>query len=129
VSELPGERFRIEIVSGVDPVLVRLDGEFDVHAAPNLHAALAPLSSRRVEIDCTDVRFIDSSGINVLLGQVRRSRLAGGHAGIIHVPSQMLRVLEVTGCLGLLTEPPGGSARGPRKRGSGPAGGPMAGGW
>lgn len=113
MSELPEGQCRIEIVAGVDPVLVSLGGEFDLHAAPSLDGALRPLSARRVEIDCSGVTFIDSSGLNVLLGQVKRSRQSGGQVSIIHVPPLVLRVLEITGLMDLLTNPPDDSAAGP----------------
>ncbi|MGW6360841.1 STAS domain-containing protein [Streptomyces sp. NPDC055092] len=58
----PGIRDRIDVVAGVDPVLVSLGGEFDLHAAPSLDGALRPLSARHVEIDCSGVTFMDSSG-------------------------------------------------------------------
>ncbi|MBC9714764.1 STAS domain-containing protein [Streptomyces sp. TRM66268-LWL] len=112
MPELPGEQFRIDLVAGVDPVLVILSGEFDLLAVPSLQETLEPLSSRRIEIDCADVRFLDSSGLGALVDQVRRSRLAGGHAAVIHVPPAMLQVLEISGCLDFLTDPPDDPAPG-----------------
>lgn len=103
-----GNLIRIEVVTGLDPVLVRLVGEIDLLAVPRLRSALLPLSSQSVEIDCTGVTFLDSSGVNLLLGQVRRSHQAGGQLRIIHLPPCVLRVLEIVGALEYLAGSPHG---------------------
>ncbi|MFD7336661.1 STAS domain-containing protein [Streptomyces violascens] len=88
---------RVEVIAGLEPVLVRVHGELDLDTAPALRAALAPLLHRRVELDLTEVEFIDSSGLNVLLSHHRQCELAGGHATVINASRVVQRVFRVTG--------------------------------
>ena len=59
-----------------DPVLVAA-GEIDVATSPLLRAELAGLLARnpdRVTLDFAEVSFIDSSGLGVLVGALKRVR-------------------------------------------------------
>ncbi|WP_420717484.1 STAS domain-containing protein [Streptomyces sp. WM6378] len=67
-----------DVVAGLDPALVRVCGDLDVDGAPILRSALTPLLHRRVELDLTEVGFIDSSGISALLVHFRHCQLARG---------------------------------------------------
>ncbi|QCX74175.1 Putative anti-sigma factor antagonist [Streptomyces sp. YIM 121038] len=107
---------RVDIVSGFDPALVRVHGDLDIASAPSLRAALAPLLHRRVELDLTDVAFIDSSGINALAAHHRHCRDAGGRITVIEASKPVRRVLHITGVDEVLVhrrdpEGPGGGRR------------------
>ncbi|QDQ09313.1 STAS domain-containing protein [Streptomyces spectabilis] len=95
----------VDIVSGFDPALVRVHGDLDIASAPSLRAALAPLLHRRVELDLTDVAFIDSSGINALTAHHRHCGLAGGRITVIESSRSVQRVLHITGVDAILTHP------------------------
>ena len=60
-----------EVVRGDDgSVVVHLHGEVDLATAPAVEAAIRaalPSSFERLVFDLTDLRFMDSSGISVLL--------------------------------------------------------------
>jgi anti-anti-sigma factor len=75
-----------------------LNGEIDLAAAPLvarelLGFALETLSST-VILDCSDLEFIDSSGIDML---VQLGRLSEKRIELINVPPGPRRVFEVTG--------------------------------
>jgi anti-sigma B factor antagonist len=75
-----------------------LSGEVDLASAPALARdllgfALETLSST-VILDCTDLTFIDSSGIDML---VQLGRLSEKRIELINVPPEAQRVFEVTG--------------------------------
>jgi anti-anti-sigma factor len=101
------EPLHVDVVAGLDPALVRVHGDLDVESAPILRAALAPLLHRPVELDLTEVRFIDSSGITALLVHLRHCQLAGGSMTMPHASSLVRRVLQMAGVDDLLTRPPG----------------------
>jgi stage II sporulation protein AA (anti-sigma F factor antagonist) len=107
----------VEIVSGLDRVLVQVRGELDCDTAPDLFAALASLAHEYVELDLSQVPFMDSTGLNLLLSQRRASRRAGGDASLLSCSASVRRVLEVTGTLDHLTAPcdtgPGPETSGP----------------
>lgn len=81
---------------GVAVVFVK--GEIDMESAPQLAVALEQQpSDKDAYIDMADVRFIDSSGIAVLINQLARMRQ---HKGELHIqnPSRVVRrVLEIAG--------------------------------
>ena len=75
-------------------------GEIDVAAAPDLRARLTELiesGSTRIVLDLDDVDFIDSTGLGVLVGAIRRARAAEGDLRLVCTNSRLLKVLDVTG--------------------------------
>ncbi|GGU13764.1 STAS domain-containing protein [Streptomyces violascens] len=85
----------LAVVDGLDAVLVRVQGDLDIETAPRLRAALTPLLHRRVELDLSEVSFIDSSGITVLLVHQRHARVVGGRSRVIHVSQPVQRILRL----------------------------------
>jgi anti-sigma B factor antagonist len=88
-------------------LLVALRGELDAAAAPALQAAIDALIDENVDrviFDLAQLRFIDSSGLNVLL-TVRELLGATAQPVIVRNASPIVRrVLEVTGLSSELTE-------------------------
>ena len=80
--------------------VVRLKGELDCATAPQREDCLRGLDGQTVTFDFSDVTFLDSSGIGVL---VRRYKSHGPHSVVVRgvAPAQM-RVLEITGLVDLL---------------------------
>lgn len=87
----------VDTVSGLDPALVRVCGDLDIESAPSLRALLVPLLPRRVEMDLTDVTFIDSSGVNVLLSHHRHCREAGGRLTVIQSSKTVQQIFQLLG--------------------------------
>lgn len=79
-------------------LLVRLSGEIDHHAARQLMLELDREIERRFPktliLDLTDITFMDSSGIAVLLRTYRRMQEVSGTMRVVHVPSQAGKVLR-----------------------------------
>ena len=86
--------------------VLRVGGELDVHTAPALTEALAAAfdgGATAIEIDTSDLRFCDSSGIQVLV-QAREQALAnGGRITLTGVHGPVEKVLTVTGLLDLFS--------------------------
>jgi anti-anti-sigma factor len=85
------------------PIIVQVKGEVDVASSAHLAAAIARAMEREAEgkvdlvIDLTHLRFIDVSGINVLMGAARLAR-AGGGTLVLRSPSRSVRrLLDVLG--------------------------------
>jgi anti-anti-sigma factor len=69
------ELVELEIEERGEVVVARLKGELDIAGAPGLGEAIndaVPTSARGLVVDCTDLDFIDSSGIAMLFGLARR---------------------------------------------------------
>lgn len=92
--------FRLEIdeTDGRCPVLV-LRGDLDVAAAPRVRdAAIELLSGGHscLVIDLTTLRFIDSTGLGVLLLILKRLRAIEGSMSLVCGPGPVLEVLEIS---------------------------------
>lgn len=74
-------------------------GEIDVATAPLLKSSLVGLLDRgftRFVLDLSGVRYLDSTGLGVLIGCARRLT-ADGQITLAHAPGPVLAILELTG--------------------------------
>ena len=81
--------------------ILALEGEVDLHRAPEIRAALAPLVAQKVPrllIDLTKVRYIDSSGLAVLIETLQRVMAYGGRFGLCGL-SESVRAIFHVACL------------------------------
>lgn len=88
--------------SGVDapPVLVELSGEIDLAAAPSVREALLRIVDtgvRRIDVDASQVTFLDSLGISVLLAVHLRLRERGGAVRVVRASPQIEATLRFVG--------------------------------
>ena len=80
--------------------VVTVAGEVDVYTSPSLKIALADAAGdgcRIVIADLADVPFIDSSGLGVLVGALRRMREAGGEMRLVSERDAVVKILRITG--------------------------------
>jgi anti-sigma B factor antagonist len=83
--------------------IVAVVGELDLAVAPRIrHAVTETLGPARpravtpqVVLDLGAVHFIDSSGLGVVLGVLRRVRLAGGRLRVVAAEPQVLDLLAL----------------------------------
>jgi anti-sigma B factor antagonist len=81
-------------------VVVRVAGEIDLGTASQLSDyALAAIQDEgpAVVLDLSQVSFMDSTGLKVLIAVQRRAELAGGNLRLAAVPRPVMRVLTITG--------------------------------
>ena len=93
--------FRIdeETVEGGIPV-IEAQGYVDFDAAPQLKRAIVrhlDEGHRQVIVDLSSVGFIDSTGIGVLVGAVKRLGESGGSLGVVCPSDEMRGIFEVIG--------------------------------
>lgn len=80
--------------------VISLRGEVDIYTAPRLKERLLELLDGGVTgvvVDLSDVTFIDSTAIGVLIGGVRRLHDAGGSMALVVATRPVERVLTITG--------------------------------
>lgn len=83
-----------------DRAVVSVGGEVDLETASALgEYALEALHhvSPHVVMDITDVTFMDSTGLKVLVSVERRAQLAGGSFALVGASPTVLRILTLTG--------------------------------
>ena len=77
---------------------LRVAGELDSHTAPDLDARVGALSSDHdVILELTDLAFIDSSGLRVLVAQHQRLEDAGRALVLVAPSPTVARLIEITG--------------------------------
>ena len=89
------------VVSGTETSYeLRLLGELDMSTAAQLRDELLRLTSggaRHVTVDMSDLMFIDSTGLSVLITGLKRLRQDGGDMALRSPTPGTRRVLEITG--------------------------------
>lgn len=85
-------------VSQPEPTIITLEGEIDLHESPNVREMLRPLIDRKVSriyMDMSEVGYIDSSGLAVLIDAMQRIANYGGKFGLIALRPAVRTVLEI----------------------------------
>ena len=80
--------------------IVALSGEVDIYTAPQFKECMVGLLDVGVDklvVDLSDVTFIDSTALGVLIGGVRRVHTAGGGMALVVTNRAVERVLSITG--------------------------------
>ena len=84
--------------------VVAVRGEVDVATAPRLRESVISVVSkgrRGVVVDLDAVDFIDSTGLGVLVGALKRVKTHGGELRVVCTNSRVLNVFEITGLDGV----------------------------
>jgi anti-sigma B factor antagonist len=77
-----------------------LEGEVDVYTAPRLKEELVTIiegGCEHIIVDLEHVSFIDSSGLGVLVGALRRARERDGAVRIVCTRENILKIFRITG--------------------------------
>jgi anti-sigma B factor antagonist len=108
-SDMDGKRAKLSVhLDERDGIPVaRASGEIDVATAQGLRSELAtvPSGTRRLVVDLSDVTFLDSTGLGVLIATLKRLQDAEDESSVALVVTrpQIVRVLEVTGLTGVFS--------------------------
>ena len=93
---------RIEEIDG--KFFATLEGEMDTAAAVEAEEVLKPLyqsNGKDVIIDCTNLEYIASSGLRILLGILKGARAGGSRVVMRHVNDDIKNVFSLTGFIDL----------------------------
>jgi len=75
-------------------------GEVDVYTAPKFRERLIELvgqGKHHIVVDLEGVEFLDSTGLGVLVGGLKRLRSHNGDLVLVCTQSRILKVFEITG--------------------------------
>lgn len=91
---------KIDVVENDGLVLLKLNGEVDVYTAPKLKSRLIDLVDQgkfKIIVDLEEVDFMDSSGLGVLVGGLKRVRSHDGAIALICTQENILKIFRITG--------------------------------
>lgn len=80
--------------------MVTIGGEIDVYTAPVLRDAISDLvaeGSHDILIDMTNVDFLDSTGLGVLVGGLKKVRAYNGSLELVCHQERLLKIFRITG--------------------------------
>jgi anti-sigma B factor antagonist len=79
--------------------VLEVTGEVDVYTAPKLRERIAELLDggiRAIVIDLGRVEFMDSTGLGVLVGGLRKARAAHASFGVVCGKEPLLKIFRIT---------------------------------
>jgi anti-sigma B factor antagonist len=91
---------------GGETLILKLRGSLDLATAPTIRAALGEATEKgnqRLIVDLTQLEFLDSTGLGVLIGAHRRAAERGGSFRLIVKDGPISRLLNITGLIGVFT--------------------------
>lgn len=80
--------------------VMTLAGEVDIYTAPRLKESLVEQiegGCRDIVVDLEGVGFIDSSGLGVLVGGLRRAKESSGSIRLVCSRDNVLKIFRITG--------------------------------
>ncbi len=80
--------------------ILEIEGEVDVYTSPQLKQDLVQLAEsgvKRVIIDLSKVEYLDSTGLGVLIGGLKRLREVDGNLSLVSPGMRIQRIFEITG--------------------------------
>jgi stage II sporulation protein AA (anti-sigma F factor antagonist) len=87
-------------------LIASLAGELDHHSAEyvrqKIDNELMKSSNRDMILDFSEVSFMDSSGIGVVIGRYKNIQKLNGKLAIINLNSQVRRIFEMSGLLKII---------------------------
>jgi anti-sigma B factor antagonist len=83
-----------------DFTVVEVGGEIDVYTAPKLRECLVDLVNsgrHNLVVDMEKVEFLDSTGLGVLVGGLKRVRAHDGSLRLVCTQERILKIFRITG--------------------------------
>ena len=80
--------------------VIDVQGEIDMYTAPRLRELLIDLVSQgsyQLVVNLDKVGFLDSTGLGVLVGGLRRVRAHDGSLDLVCTQQRILKILKITG--------------------------------
>ncbi|MFC4078160.1 anti-sigma F factor antagonist [Salinithrix halophila] len=88
-------------------LIVRLSGELDHHTASDVRKQMEEELSKGIDtnlvLNLSELSFMDSSGLGVILGRYRQVSQLGGRMGVCSVQPSIRRLFELSGMFKILS--------------------------
>lgn len=87
-----------------DKIVATLEGELDTAHAFEVEQAMQPLhevSGKEITIDCTQLKYIASSGLRILLGLLKSAKAKGNKIVLKNTSNEIKEIFKITGFIDL----------------------------
>ena len=101
-NDAPANPLTVTTTANDDHTVVTVAGEVDAASADQLRASITDViegGQTTVHVDMSDVSFIDSSGLRVLIAGYKTAHSSGGALTVTAPSEPVKRLLEITGQL------------------------------
>lgn len=92
---------KINILTKQGVLIVRLEGELDMHSAGEFRQivdnALDKSGTKNILLNLSNVTFVDSSGLGVILGRYKHISQLGGQMITAKIQPQVAKIFELSG--------------------------------
>jgi anti-sigma B factor antagonist len=92
------EPITLQVTKVAGHAVVAVSGEIDISSVPDMRAAIDAVltdGTRQLIVDLDGVRFMDSTGLNLLIGVVKQ--LGPGTLGVVANRSSIRRIFSISG--------------------------------
>ena len=96
----------LDVTERGESAVLAVRGEVDLYTAPKLREKLVELVAQRrytIVVDLEAVDFLDSTGLGVLVGGLKRVRGHDGDLSLVCTHQRILKVFEITGLTKVFT--------------------------
>ncbi len=87
-------------------LVLKMPQELDHHQAEVLKeeadGLIMKYPVRSLVFDFVDTRFMDSSGIGVIIGRCKNVRFSGGYVKAVHLSEQIQRIFKLSGLMKII---------------------------
>lgn len=97
---MTSNKFTLHTENREGQTIVFVGGEFDLEVATQMRAAMEPLielSDRRLTLNLRDLKYIDSTGIGILISVVKARHIRNAPFDVEHVPTHIRKLFDMTG--------------------------------
>ena len=92
IDELLQAKFDAE----ANQTIVTLFGDIDLYNAAQLKKGLQEYTSTNLLIDCTGLKYIDSTGLGVLVSVLKQARTQGNRVQLVHLKPHLYKIFALT---------------------------------
>ncbi len=96
----------LEIREAGGATIIAVQGEIDVYTAPKLRDSITELvgaGAHHLVVDMEGVEFLDSTGLGVLVGGLKKVRAHDGSLRLVCTQERLLKIFRITGLAKVFT--------------------------
>lgn len=87
-------------------LIIKVIGELDHHTAEyvrqKIDSEMLKSTTKNIIFDFSELSFMDSSGIGVIIGRYKNIRKLNGKAAVVNTNDQITRILDMSGILKII---------------------------